>query len=275
VQYIGTSRDNYFGQCDFSPDGKRFAYYDHSGDLDLMDFDRCQGIFSNLTHIDFNDSAGCGGVAFSPSSNVLYVSSMKFIYQFDLLAANIPLSQTTVAVWDGYYSPQFPNATLFSLCQFAPDGKIYISCGNETMDYHVINSPEIIGLNCDVCQHCVNMQAYSSFTIPNYPNYFLGAEIGSSCDTLTQVESLPNSLNFKIYPNPVTTNWIACTYSTTSEEGEKKILNVDGKVMANYSIPAWTHIKHLNLPNLINGIYSGTLKTKNSFCTFKFIKVKE
>ena len=111
------SRDVNFGQCVFSPDGNYCAYYEPTADLDLYQFDRCSGDFTLLTRVAINDSAVGAGAAFSPNSKVLYLSSMKYVYQFDLSASNIAASKTTVAVYDGYYSPQPPFATSFYLSQ--------------------------------------------------------------------------------------------------------------------------------------------------------------
>ncbi|MBL0072858.1 MAG: hypothetical protein IPP34_14065 [Bacteroidetes bacterium] len=97
-------------------------------------------------HIAMLDSATGVGVAFSPNSQFLFVSSTKYVYQFDVTATNIPSSQTTVAVWDGFYSPNPPLATLFNILQLAPDGKIYIGTGNSTLHLHVINQPDSAGI---------------------------------------------------------------------------------------------------------------------------------
>lgn len=57
----------------------------------------------------------------------------------------------------------------------------------ETTPYlHVINNPDLPGDNCDVCQHCVALPSWNSFSMPNFPNYRLGYLEGSPCDTLRQ-----------------------------------------------------------------------------------------
>lgn len=53
-----------FSQSCFSPDGSKFACYNSYEDLDIMDFDRCSGNFSNFIHVPINDTAAAGGVAF-------------------------------------------------------------------------------------------------------------------------------------------------------------------------------------------------------------------
>ncbi|MCX6290955.1 MAG: hypothetical protein NT126_04255, partial [Bacteroidetes bacterium] len=213
-QNIGVVRDSHQGQCVFSPDGSRFAYYEPIvGDLDILNFDRCTGDFSNLVHVDINDSATSGGgAAFSPNSKVLYLSSMNYVYQFNTDTTNISATQTTVAIYDGYNSPFPPFATSFYLSQIAPNGKIYVNCSNSTQAMHVINYPDSIGLGCNVCQHCIQLPAYNGFTIANHPNYFLGAKVGSMCDTVLSVQNIKeHDSNFQLFPNPVVNDEVTFT----------------------------------------------------------------
>ncbi|MCX6290297.1 MAG: hypothetical protein NT126_00865 [Bacteroidetes bacterium] len=272
TQDIGAVR-GIWGQSVFSPSGDYFAYYDAGiGDLDIFDFDRCLGQFSLKAHIDINDSAIAGGVAFSPNSKVLYVSSQNYVYQFDINSSNIPSSQTTVAIYDGFYSPQFPLASTFYLSQLAPDGKIYINCGNGSVDIHVINYPDSLGLSCDLCQHCIHLPTYNGFTIPNHPNYFLGAEIGSLCDTVLTVNSFnlaPNN-SFHVFPNPVTSGDLTFTYNVLHEPAIIVINDIEGKEIVRYHIPQWSSIQHLKLPKLSGGVYLARLLGNHTSANLKF-----
>ncbi|MCX6290300.1 MAG: T9SS type A sorting domain-containing protein, partial [Bacteroidetes bacterium] len=273
-QNIGANRDCFFGQCVFSPNGNRFAYYVPGiGDLDIMDFDRCSGNFSELNHIVINDSAGIGGVAFSPNSLVLYASSMNYVYQFDVTASNIAATQTTVAIYDGYYSPQPPLATLFYLSQLAPDGKIYINCGNSTVDIHVINYPDSLGLSCDLCQHCIHLPTYNGFTIPNHPNYFLGVESGSLCDTVLAVQSSQvQNLKLSVFPNPTSSNSeLTFMYPSMGELSAIVINNIEGKEVARYQLPQWSSVQHLKLPKLSGGVYLARLISNRTSANVKFL----
>src|SRR5262249_2930330 len=152
--------------------------------------------------------------AFSSNSDVLYLSSMTYVYQFDLTSGNIAATQQTVAIYDGFYSPSPPLATSFYLAQLAPDGKIYIVCGNSTLDIHVINNPDSLGLSCDVCQHCIHLPAFNAFTIPNHLNYFLGADTTSTiCDTVTNITNNLRERNImEVYPNPVVSENVTLKY---------------------------------------------------------------
>ena len=275
TQDVGSIRGALRGQSVFSPDGKYYAYYEpRTNDLDIFDFDRCSGILNLLAHTDIYDTANVGGVAFSPSSKVLYVSSLDSVYQFDLLAANIIASQTTVAVWDSFYSPHYPLASNFYLSQLAPDGKIYIACGNSTIDMHVIEFPDSLGLACYVCQHCIHLPTYNAFTVPNYPNYFLGAEGGTICDSLPTNLSDPHFKSvLNIYPNPIYENKtdITFTYNTIRNPGVISVYDVNGKEISNYYVPPWSSIHHVRLPELSNGIYLAKLTSDGFEVTLMFV----
>src|SRR5690606_29983607 len=103
-----------------------------------------------------------GGVAFSPNSRYLYVSSVEDVYQYDTEAVDIEASMLHIAHWDGFYSPGPPFATLFDIAQLAPDGKIYIGTGNGTDRLHVINDPDLPGLTCDIQQHAITLPTYNT-----------------------------------------------------------------------------------------------------------------
>jgi hypothetical protein len=274
TQDIGEVRGVLFGQDVFSPDGNYFAYYEPiGGDLDVFDFDRCSGDFTMKAHVDINDSASGAGAAFSPNSQVLYLSSMRHVYQFDMTASDIPLSQITVADYDGYTSYGLP--TMFYLSQLAPDGKIYINVGNSVDVMHVINYPDSLGFACNLVQHGIHLPSINAFTIANHPNYFLGADTTSiNCDSLTtttaQIQTEAGTL--KLFPNPAYSNAeITFTYPSTGEQREIVINDINGKEMAHYPLPQWSSVQHLKLPEMDKGVYLARLLSKNYSANTKFI----
>ncbi|MBX2927109.1 MAG: PKD domain-containing protein [Saprospiraceae bacterium] len=194
VQVIGSAIPSQsIGQAVFSPDGTKHASVHLTGGagdpiyVSIFDFDRCSGELSNPVQFTYADTAWCGGIAISPNSRFLYVSSFRYVYQYDLHAADIEASRITVAEWDGFHDPLHPAlATTFYLAQLGPDGKIYINSNTSTRYLHVINHPDSLGLACDVCQHCVELPTFNSFSLPNFPNYRLHHLEGSPCDTLRQ-----------------------------------------------------------------------------------------
>ncbi|NUO00981.1 MAG: PKD domain-containing protein [Saprospiraceae bacterium] len=182
---------NSIGQAVFSPDGSKYANVHiagYAGDpiyVSIYDFDRCSGTLSNSIQFTYADTAWCAGIAISPNNRFLYVSSFRYIYQYDLQAPDIEASRITVAEWDGF-AQNGSFATTFYLAQLAPDGKIYITSNSSVSYLHVINHPDSLGLACDVCQHCVELPTWNAFSLPNFPNYRLHHLEGSPCDTLRQ-----------------------------------------------------------------------------------------
>ena len=143
------------------------------------------------------------GVAFSPNSQLMYVSSSKYVYQYSVNSNPIDSSKVVLEKFDAFAEPIPPFYTAFYLAQLAYDGKVYINSGNGTRWFNVINHPNNIGINCDFLQHGFLLPTYNGFTIPNFPNYFLGKEIGSVCDSLPSMVShsgLQQRTSSEIYP---------------------------------------------------------------------------
>ena len=186
VQDIGYSvipRDWSWQAC-FSPDGNKYVNVFTKDTFDIMDFDRCTGLFSNCKSVYLNDSANARGVAFASNSQLLYISSSKYVYQYSTLSTPIDSSKITLGTFDCFAEPIPPFYTAFYLAQLAADGKIYINSGNSTRYFNVINHPNNLGIDCDFIQHSQLLPTTNAFTIPNFPNYFLGKEVGSICDSL-------------------------------------------------------------------------------------------
>ncbi len=271
---IGDMRQHVNGQSCFSPGGNKFAIYDPRNDLDIMDFDRCSGMFSNCIHVSINDSAAGGGVAFSANSKILYVSSTVYVYQFNMDAPDIALSKTTVAVWDTTYSPSPPAATTFYQSHLAPDNKIYICCTNGTLDIHVIDYPDSIGMACHVCQHCVHLPRYNATTMVNHPNYFLGAEQGSICDSLTNdVPKITSSIqSFNLFPVPVR----RILYITRGNQALLKSISIYNSIgqeqLINYSSIKSSEYLEVDVSSLLPGIYILEIMSDKQKIVKKFVK---
>ena len=183
TQQLGPVWDDSGGfQASFSPDGSKYVRYNRFHGVYIYDFDRCNGLLSNLVHFPFNDTTQgiFGGCAISPNNRYLYVSDFDFLYQFDLQASDIFASKQLVAVYDGYIKP-FP--TKFTYIVNAPDGRMYIIPPNTCNVIHVINRPNLPAILCDFRQHDIEFP-YSYANPPIFPNHRLGPLDGSPCDTL-------------------------------------------------------------------------------------------
>ena len=208
-QSIGPTSDIFGGgmSC-FSPDGTMFARYDHTAQVMLYDFDRETGDLSNLRQMTADtifDNRWGYGLAFSPSSRFLYVSSLNKLFQFDLQSADIQSSRILLGEYDGYkYLNTFESN--FGIMRLAPDCKIYMAALNSIPAYHVIHYPDRKGLACDFVQRGLSLPAYNFGSIPNFPNYRLGTGF-PVCDSTIQlvvssVPVLPPQREVLVYPNP-------------------------------------------------------------------------
>ena len=201
-QYIGT----YFiedghGTSKFSPDGNWYATSTNLGGIDLYHFNRCNGLLSDWTYLDFPDSIWYNPVEFSPNSKVLYSDSPESIFQFDLTAANISTSRQTVAINDGFIVNH--SNTYFWVPQLGPDGKIYYSSRSCGLYLHVIEYPDSLGMGCNVMQHSISLSISNNYMVPNFPNYRLGALDSTNCDSLSSVgQNVLDEKNVFMFPNP-------------------------------------------------------------------------
>lgn len=262
-QAIGVVRNADGGQVCFSPDGNRFAYYWGDGeDLEIFDFDRCTGLLSNPVHILIDDYDQMGGVAFSPNSRYLYVSSVEDVYQYDTEAPDIEASMVHIAHWDGFYSPSPPFATLFDIAQLAPDGKVYIGTGNSTLHLHVIHNPDEPGLACNMVQHDLELPTYFSNSLPNHPNYHLGPVVGSVCDSLdlgTGMAAQQVLLGVQAYPNP-SNGAFTVSYAAQPEAGELEVRDLSGRVVYQSRLAAWSQVHRVVLEREAAGMYQCRLR---------------
>ena len=170
------------GQTAFSADGSKYFKFLPKSGLQILDFDRCSGTFSNPLFIPYGaDTVGLGGVVGSPNSRYLYLSTGNYMYQYDLQSSDIPGSRQTVGVFDGYADPFYAR---FYQGARGPDGKLYFISSSGVKVMHVMHHPDEPGTACDFEQHGIHLPANQSFFMPNFANYRLYDLPGSACDTL-------------------------------------------------------------------------------------------
>ena len=207
-QSIGESFE-YFGntsQSKFFKDGSRYIDFEPASGFKIMDFDRCTGLFSNPMHYDFPhppDTLSHAGVSVSLSGRYLYISALIYVFQYDLESDDFLGSEQLVAEYDGYTITQWNYPTPFLWSQLAPNGKIYVTCSFSVPILHVIESPDVGGIGCNVNQHSIETPSFIARGIPYFPNFRLGPLTGSECDTVTTslVPHEPPS-SILLYPNP-------------------------------------------------------------------------
>ncbi len=285
-QNIGVNRVAGAGEAWFSPDGKRFAQYWKNipsvpVSVELFDFNRCTGMLSNAVSLPMGyENSTQVGLAFSPNSNVLYVSNVFHVYQYDLTAANIAASQQMVATYDSFLSVNpncstcTPLQTLFCLSALAPDGKIYISTGNSTVHWHTIDNPDSLGIGCNVNQHSVQVPAYYFNTIPNHPNYFLGCDTTLGCTTCftgLSDNTASGAISARAAPNP-TTGVFTLQFDVQPVSGELEIYDVLGNVIYKDYVAAWSQFKRVDISSLADGVYLCKMRWKDRVASVKVVK---
>ena len=240
-------------QTAFSPDGSKYFRNSYDGLL-MLDFDRCTGMLSNPVYLDWDSIPfGGGGVAVSPNSRFLYLSSGGTVQQYDLWATDLAASMQEVAVYDGTVAPFAAN---FFQMMPGPDGKIYIITSHDNDVLHVINYPNEPGLGCDVVQHAIHLPALSSYFIPNFANYNLGPLLGSPCDTLGIVGvQVPSSTApvLQVSPNPAID--VTSVSLPNSFGGVLSVYNTNGQKLKTVSVLAGSLKTFLDFGSSPAGLY--------------------
>ncbi len=183
----------------FSTDGSKYFRNSTEG-LTVYDFDRCSGLFTVSTFLDWDSLPhGEGGVVTSPNNRFLYLTSGGTVQQYDLWASDLANSMQVVGVYDGTVAP-YP-ANFFWMLR-GPDGKVYMITTYDNMVLHVIHHPDSLGLSCGFEQHAITLPALSSYFMPNLPNYKLGA-LSAPCTPTSETDELNEKLRYlSITPNP-------------------------------------------------------------------------
>ncbi len=248
------------GQAVFSPDGTMYVRYSAADGLFIFDFDRQEGLLSNFRHIPIGDPVISGGVAISPSSRFLYVSSTLRVYQYDLWASDIAATKDTVAEYDGFQSP-FP--TTFFNAQLAPDCKIYLNSQNGVDRLHVIHQPDEPGDNCLFEQHAIELPHPHSISLPNFPNYRLGPLIPGEkppppCELIVDTQSpQPAAEGIKawVFPNPAT-DYLKVVFERPHPKNGLAILyNSLGQIVSTYDLSPMEREHRLELISVAPGLY--------------------
>jgi hypothetical protein len=278
-QEIGLPSTVHGGQVNFSPNGKYFARYVPQDGVFLFDFDRATGSLSNFRHIPIEDDAIVGGAIFSPSSELLYISSQLALYQYDLLESDIFNSKITIDTFDGYQSPFF---TTFFNGQLAPDCKIYINTFATVDVLHTIHNPNERVIACNFEQHAVQLPFNHLRSIPHYPNYRLGPLVEGEkptppCETLVGVgeQISTNQKLMTLFPNPTNGELNVEFQELLLEDAALKIYSQTGQLVRAYKLSAGQQAFQFHLQDLPVGFYFYHVETKanNVQFTGKLVKM--
>lgn len=298
TQAIGDTSTGGFLNINFSKIGSKAAIVDYNGLFEIFNFDRCNGNFSADAHFsfqfyqsDFNNFWSC---EISPNENLLYISQsnhyVSYLFQLDL-RDSVPWN-TRDTIWT--QSTIYYNAGAIEL---APDNKIYFSTGwydnshfpypypdsayyPENMNLGVINSPDNLGTACDFQPYSFYLGGHRTYIgLPNNPNYEMGPDTGSVCDTLPHLGVGTNELQFHKKEKELDVyyhhDWQTAFINASGLQGKnyslqifditgKQLFTEQGKLSSQY----FTKDFHCNFAN---GIYIVSLATEKEKLTARFI----
>jgi hypothetical protein len=264
----------------FSPEGNKFLQTNYDNPVDrtstlvIADFDRCTGVFSNTLTIQLANGNYLSGLAFSPSSQYVYSCTSEHMFQVDVNT----LSIDTVATYDGFCFPNPVSCTSFFNMYRASNGKIYITSGNSVQHIHEMNFPDLAGIACDVKQHDINLNGiWYLRAVPNHPNYYLGALTGSPCDTLTSIGELPEQdFRFSVSPNPNNGEFKIMYLMPQNQKGKLEVFDVSGRLVYEMSLPPWSTMQYVNLPESISsGMYNCVITSGGERMNKKIAVIKD
>ena len=272
---FGGAFDQDFQKIIFNTTCSKIMNINTVGYMCEYDFDRCSGVISNphviypeITTFPYNRVFWEG--AYSPNDSVFYIATNRYslllncyLLQFDLTASDIPASCDTL---DDYLFPIEPGAV-----RLAPDGKIYYSRAYKSpgvnsfpyadtmynyinMNLSVINEPDSLGAACNYQPFSFYLGGKRTYySLPNNPNYELGALIGSVCDTITGIAPSPSLERgeVRIFPNPV--NTVLTITGLKADDNTLTVYDGTGKCIYKTDVRSGQH--SLNVSSYPSGIY--------------------
>lgn len=148
----------YAGHMAFSPDGSHIAALHNNIALELLDFNNETGMVSNPKAVKEGIVQGYGA-EFSPSGNLLYVTSGYQVLQYQTDSADIPATEVVLATTENIHGT----------IKIGPDSKLYVVTRALHPSVSVINDPDIQGVGCNFIHDQVNLGGRQTFTgLPSF-----------------------------------------------------------------------------------------------------------
>lgn len=187
-------------QAAFSPDTKTLAINADTKLVKVYDFDNETGELSNFRNIAYPDDGDYArGLAFSPNSRFVYVSTVLNLYQIDLLDSSAVL----VAHHESY--DEFGWPVTIGYLHLGPDCRLYADCGSTSHFVHVVDHPNEEGEACQFQERAITTLSTILFEFPNIPMYrFDGACDSSIVLPVSTVNEEKTTEKLELFPNPAT-----------------------------------------------------------------------
>lgn len=294
---IGSSSKAGFAKFCVSKQNDKIGFVNAAGLIEIYSFNRCNGSIDSVRTIESELSAApypwYWECAFSPNGNSLYVStndSSCLLLQFNLVDSNPSLTRDTL------WFTTYPLETIGAVRR-APDNKIYISSAYYNtitwnypyadsmyniynMNLSVINQPDSLGAACDFQPYSFYLGGKRTYWgLPNNPDYDLGRDSGSVCDTLvwTGISNIQKVISNAELKTTYISAWQKLFVNAQNIRGRNcllKIFDVNGRELYSSStqtVPPY-YTQDIDLGNLTSGLYIVYLKTEKENLTTKFVK---
>ena len=282
--------------------GTKMAFVNYSGLIQVFDYDRCTGLFSNPVTIDTmrvsSPIPAYWACEFSPNGRYLYITShptASYLYVVDLLDTSLTLN----TIWSTS-TPQYYLADI----KRGPDDKIYTTgmyfdgitfpypyqdtvYNQYNMNLGVINYPDSGFAGCNYQPYSFYLGGKRTYAgLPNNPDYELGAWVGSPCDTLSVGVQLPNP--FGTEPTETVQPFLQAWYNhewdmihvnaskLQGKKGVLRLLDIEGRIVFEKPadiISGGYFTTEINLSGLANGVYMVNLVTEKETLSFKIGKL--
>lgn len=290
-------QENDAGCIRFSPDGTMMvACYEYGdsqfiGDMDsnyveLYQFDNCTGQFSNALSWNWQTPYSA---AFSPNSNVLYVSTeayadtafagpwgadSSYIIQYDVSNYNLNAILSSQQLF-------YLKDTLIGQMQLGPDGKIYIGdmnrwqIFNTTIDSSVrnpgiIHNPNVMGIGCNYEANAIYLYRPHLYGFPNFVDSYFRDLNYYDCETGVD-EKMPNTEgNIQLWCNPA--GDFLRIHNNGTEQAHFNIYDLSGKFFFSDILQGGSG-KNFDVHSLSPGMYIINAQSNNQISILKFIKL--
>jgi len=244
------------GDARFSPDGKKYAFFNKYDGLHLYDFDRETGELSGLEQLPFSipEGARFATCEWSPSSQFLYLIERDTVWQLDTTIEPVEDGLVFIGEYDGGMDPTFSN---FKESALGPDCRIYIRPGSSTLSFHVIQYPDEKGIACGFEQRAIRLPYISSVgSFPNFPRFRVDEE--DKCDP-SIVSAFGEVVYYRrdliTYPNPVS-DILTIELPEGVGDGMIYVLDMQGQMVHSQEVSVLTGSMQLSMVSLPGGMYA-------------------
>ncbi|MFM7901508.1 MAG: T9SS type A sorting domain-containing protein, partial [Bacteroidota bacterium] len=127
-------------------------------------------------------------------------------------------------------------------------------------------------LACDLVQHGVPLPAFNYNSLPNHPNYFLGALAGSPCDTLTSLQTeLTTNQQLNVFPNP-NNGQFTLGFNARKDVGVLEIYDAMGRMVFTEKVAQWSQFKKVDISDIPAGVYYCRIRWGDRVANVKILK---